>query len=106
MQHRDVSEPIERIVREWAQREDVPALRYGELTRDLVAEAHDLVQRSRVEAHRDGQTDILTQVNAAVVAINDQLAFLRLATNKDSADSARIVGMEDALREIQKAVTA
>lgn len=51
MQVRDVNEPIEGIVREWADREGVSALRYSELVRDLQDEVGWLIGRAQAEAY-------------------------------------------------------
>lgn len=55
MQHRDVSEPIERICRDFLNSVGVAAVYHGELTRRLVDHANDMVRLAQVEAYEDGK---------------------------------------------------
>lgn len=57
MQHRDVSEPIERICREFLNSFAVAAIYHNELTRQLIDHANDMVRLARIEAYEDGKAD-------------------------------------------------
>jgi hypothetical protein len=50
LQHRDINEPIERLVREHLGDLGIPAIHYGSLTRALQDVVHDLIVRAQVEA--------------------------------------------------------
>lgn len=57
LQHRDISEPIERIVREHLDGLNIAAIHHGPLTRELISEVTDLVARAHDEAYHDGYRD-------------------------------------------------
>jgi hypothetical protein len=50
LQHRDINEPIERLVREHLGDLEIAAIHYGPLTRSLQDVVHDLVTRAQAEA--------------------------------------------------------
>ncbi len=57
MQHRDVSDPIETLVREFCDQHNIAAIYQGELSRPLIEHANDVLQRGMAEAYEDGKTD-------------------------------------------------
>lgn len=61
LQHRDISEPIERICREFLNSVGVAAIYHGELTRQLVDHANDMVRLARIEAYENGKADAMEE---------------------------------------------
>jgi hypothetical protein len=70
LQHRDISDPIDRTVREHFDRLDIAAIHHGPLARDLVSEVNDLIVRAQTEATStvDG---LRGQVDAALGVLNE-----------------------------------
>lgn len=54
LQHRDVSEPIERLVREFCDQHGIAAIYHGELSRPLIEHVNDMLSRAMGEAYQDG----------------------------------------------------
>ncbi len=55
MQHRDVSEPIEALVREFCDQHGIAAIYQGELARPLIEHANEVLQRGINQAYEDGK---------------------------------------------------
>jgi len=55
LQHRDVSEPIERLVREFCTQHDVPALYHSELSRPLIEHANEMVRQAMNDGYEAGK---------------------------------------------------
>lgn len=61
LQHRDVAEPIERICRDFLNSVGVAAIYHGELTRQLIDHANDMVRLAQAEAYEAGKNDAIRQ---------------------------------------------
>jgi hypothetical protein len=59
LQHRDISDPIARIVREHLTALEIPTIHHTPLIRDLTTEMTDVVLRAVTEAYEDGKIDNL-----------------------------------------------
>lgn len=61
MQHRDVSEPIERLVREFCDQHGIAALYHSELSRPLIEHAHEILARGMAEAYAESKADAVKE---------------------------------------------
>ncbi len=57
IQHRDISDPIEQIVRDHLTSLDIPAIYWRPLMSALITEVNGLVQRAMDEGYEAGLTD-------------------------------------------------
>ncbi len=64
LQHRDISDPIARIVRGHLDQLDVAAIHHVPLIRDLTSEVLEVVARAQAEAYADGQADAAKEVTS------------------------------------------
>lgn len=57
MQHRDVSEPIEALVREFCDQHGIAAIYHSELSRPLISHAHEILARGMAEVYAESKTE-------------------------------------------------